>query len=158
MIVAALCGSRKRARCVIQTDLPFLFAKEFSSTMSDDASTLVSKVPKNNVADLHQTRWSSLFTQMEMALSEEEKQLVSLQFLNICITWFLLMKRIMNVRTLEMESMITRYCLVNYRKDGLAKLKKCSYIAKEDCGMCHKYKCQEPEWILLGNLVSNSQI
>uniref|UniRef100_A0A7N0TC22 Uncharacterized protein n=1 Tax=Kalanchoe fedtschenkoi TaxID=63787 RepID=A0A7N0TC22_KALFE len=73
--LAALRRSKKRARSVIQTDLPYLFLKEFSSTDSHDTSSLVRKFPKNDVAELHKAKWSSLFSQMEMALSEEEKQL-----------------------------------------------------------------------------------
>ncbi|CAM8961347.1 unnamed protein product [Rhodiola kirilowii] len=73
--LAALRRSKKRARSVIQTDLPSLIAKEFSSTDLHDTSKLVSKFPKTDMAELHQARWSSLFSQMETALSEEEKQL-----------------------------------------------------------------------------------
>uniref|UniRef100_A0A7N0RJQ4 Uncharacterized protein n=1 Tax=Kalanchoe fedtschenkoi TaxID=63787 RepID=A0A7N0RJQ4_KALFE len=73
--LAALRRSKKRARSVIQKDMPSLSVKEFSSTDPHDTSSLVCKFPKNDVADLHQARWSSLFSQMEMALSEEEKHL-----------------------------------------------------------------------------------
>ncbi|CAM8970366.1 unnamed protein product [Rhodiola kirilowii] len=73
--LAALRRSKKRARSVIQTDLPSLIAKEFSSTDLHDTSKLVSKFPKTDMAEFHQAKWSSLFSQMETALSEEEKQL-----------------------------------------------------------------------------------
>jgi len=77
---AALRRSKKRVHAVITTELPFLLSKEFSSNQENDpyvtkGSALVS--PSNATAELHRARWSKLFNQMDSALSEEEKELVS---------------------------------------------------------------------------------
>ncbi|XP_075514209.1 uncharacterized protein LOC142549244 isoform X2 [Primulina tabacum] len=66
--LAALRRSKKRVRAVIQIDLPFLMSKEFSS---DQETT---KGHGEN-AEAHSIRWSSLFGQMDKALSEEESHL-----------------------------------------------------------------------------------
>lgn len=68
--LAALRRSKKRVRAVIQIDLPFLMSKEFSS---DQETT---KGHGEN-AEAHCIRWSSLFGQMDKALSEEEGHLES---------------------------------------------------------------------------------
>ncbi|XP_073128361.1 uncharacterized protein [Henckelia pumila] len=68
--LAALRRSKKRVRAVIQIDLPSLMSKEFSS---DQETT---KGHGEN-AEAHSIRWSSLFGQMDKALSEEESHLES---------------------------------------------------------------------------------
>ncbi|XP_073042937.1 uncharacterized protein [Primulina eburnea] len=68
--LAALRRSKKRVRAVIQIDLPFLMSKESSS---DQETT---KGHGEN-AEAHCIRWSSLFGQMDKALSEEERHLES---------------------------------------------------------------------------------
>ncbi|CAN1240076.1 hypothetical protein LINGRAPRIM_LOCUS2593 [Linum grandiflorum] len=63
--LTALRRSKKRVRDVITTELPLLVTKEFGSNQ-DDAT-----------AAMHQARWNQLFDQMDRALSEEQRQLVS---------------------------------------------------------------------------------
>ncbi|GAV67799.1 hypothetical protein CFOL_v3_11303 [Cephalotus follicularis] len=65
----ALRRSRKRVRAVITTELPFLISKEFSSNQPNE--------PSNTTAGMHQSRWSTLFDQMDKSLSEEEQQMES---------------------------------------------------------------------------------
>lgn len=80
-ILAALRRSKKRVRAVIATELPFLLSKEFSSGVENDLNATkisVDKFSKNSTANLHRERWSILFDQMDKALTEEEKQLVSI--------------------------------------------------------------------------------
>jgi hypothetical protein len=65
---------------VITTELPFLISKEFSAIEVDGAYTMKSSsevVSNNATAAMHQARWRALFDQLDSALSEEEKQLVS---------------------------------------------------------------------------------
>ncbi|XP_075500408.1 uncharacterized protein LOC142538985 isoform X2 [Primulina tabacum] len=68
--LAALRRSKKRVCAVIQIDLPFLMSKESSS---DQETT---KGHGEN-AEAHRIRWSSLFGEMDKALSEEERHLES---------------------------------------------------------------------------------
>lgn len=77
---AALRRSKKRVRAVISTELPFLISKEFPSNEENDpyvAKSLPDESSVISTADLHQARWTKLFDQMDKALAEEEKQLVS---------------------------------------------------------------------------------
>ncbi|CAI9091872.1 OLC1v1026977C1 [Oldenlandia corymbosa var. corymbosa] len=73
--LAALRRSKKRVRAVIQTELPFLFSKEFPLTQEipkpEDAAC-----PPNS-ADAHRAKWKFLFDQMDKTLVEEEKQMES---------------------------------------------------------------------------------
>ncbi|KAJ8764166.1 hypothetical protein K2173_005084 [Erythroxylum novogranatense] len=77
--LSALRRSKRRLRAVIITELPFLITKEFSSNQQHGF------IIKNNCVGLssdantsmHQERWSSLFNEMDKALTEEEKQLES---------------------------------------------------------------------------------
>ncbi|KAK9283259.1 hypothetical protein L1049_011495 [Liquidambar formosana] len=78
--LAALRRSKKRVRAVIHTELPFLLSKEFSSNQENDPYVIKNSAAgcsNDAIADMHRTRWSALFDQMEKALSEEEKQLES---------------------------------------------------------------------------------
>lgn len=75
-VFAALRRSKKRVRSVITTELPFLISKEFSS-QENDPNNCVDGFLENATARMHRERWNSLFDQMDKALSEEEKQLVS---------------------------------------------------------------------------------
>ncbi|XP_073018432.1 uncharacterized protein [Primulina eburnea] len=68
--LAALRRSKKRVRAVIQIDLPFLMSKEFSSDQEPTKG-------HGDNAEAHSIRWSSLFGQMDKALSEEESHLES---------------------------------------------------------------------------------
>ena len=70
VVFAALQHSRKRVQVVIQTELPFLLSKEFLSNQESGHCD-------NRNAELHKARWGTLFDQMDNALSDEEKQLVS---------------------------------------------------------------------------------
>lgn len=65
---------------MITTELPFLISKEFSAIEVDGAYNMKSSsevVSNNATAAMHQARWRALFDQLDSALSEEEKQLVS---------------------------------------------------------------------------------
>ncbi|KAL5710042.1 hypothetical protein ACHQM5_020654 [Ranunculus cassubicifolius] len=63
--LAALRRSKKRVQAVIETELPFLMRKEFSS----------GKCPNSAISDMHRARWTALFGQMEKALTEEGRHL-----------------------------------------------------------------------------------
>lgn len=77
-IIAALQRSKKRVRAVIHTDLPLLISQEFSSNQENEPCAMLAGRCNAN-AELHRARWSSLFDQMDKSLTEEEKQLVSLE-------------------------------------------------------------------------------
>ncbi|KAL7146725.1 hypothetical protein ABFS83_06G060900 [Erythranthe nasuta] len=63
--LAALRRSKKRVRSVITTELPLLISREFSANSQKPA------------ANEHSVRWSTLFSQMDKSLSEEEIQMES---------------------------------------------------------------------------------
>ncbi|KAL2248982.1 uncharacterized protein LOC105166978 [Sesamum indicum] len=78
--LAALRRSKKRVRAVVTTELPLLMSREFSSKLENnsyttEASTLC-HFDKSSI-DAHAIRWSTLFEEMEKALSEEESHLES---------------------------------------------------------------------------------
>lgn len=77
----ALRRSRRRVRAVITTELPFLMAKEFPINQENDSYVMKtsSGQPNCRIAEMHRARWTALFNQMDEALAEEEKQLVSTQ-------------------------------------------------------------------------------
>lgn len=78
--IAALRRSKKRVRAVITTELPFLLSKEFPSNQEnipDAVKDFASGYPTKATAEMHQSHWGKLFNQMDSALSDEEKQLVS---------------------------------------------------------------------------------
>ena len=82
-LYAALRRSKKRVRAVISTELPFLISKEFPSNEENDPYVAKNSLEETSVvssADLHQARWTKLFDQMDKALAEEEKQLVSILY------------------------------------------------------------------------------
>ncbi|KAF8023910.1 hypothetical protein BT93_F1184 [Corymbia citriodora subsp. variegata] len=68
--LAALKRSKKRVQAVINTELPFLISKEFSSNQENNPYQI-----KSPIADMHLSKWSTLFGQMDKALTEEEQQL-----------------------------------------------------------------------------------
>lgn len=74
---AALRRSKKRVQAVISTELPFLIAKEFSVDKENNQHCVM-----NSYADMHRSRWNSIFDQMNKALCEEEKHLVSILYLS----------------------------------------------------------------------------
>lgn len=77
--LAALRRSKRRVRSVIQTELPLLMSKEFSCNQeNNDPYAMKTTSTDNASVDMHRARWSRLFDQMDKALFEEEKQLVSL--------------------------------------------------------------------------------
>ncbi|XVF81963.1 hypothetical protein PTKIN_Ptkin16aG0004700 [Pterospermum kingtungense] len=76
----ALRRSKKKVRAVITTELPFLISKEFSPNQGSDPNITRNSADgfsPDATAEMHRARWSALFDQMDKALSEEEKQLVS---------------------------------------------------------------------------------
>ncbi|KAF5178017.1 Cation-transporting atpase [Thalictrum thalictroides] len=76
--LAALRRSKKRVQAVIQTELPFLMLKEFSSTKENNPyfkQSHSSSYPNTEVTDMHRARWTALFDQMDKALTEEGKHL-----------------------------------------------------------------------------------
>ncbi|PIA32445.1 hypothetical protein AQUCO_04500207v1 [Aquilegia coerulea] len=76
--LAALRRSKKRVQAVIQTELPFLMSKEFSTTKENDPyfkQSHPSSYPNTAVTDMHRARWTALFDQMDKALTEEGKHL-----------------------------------------------------------------------------------
>lgn len=68
--LAALKRSKKRVQAVINTELPFLIRKEFSSNQENNPY-----LTNSPIADMHLSKWSTLFGQMDKALCEEEQQL-----------------------------------------------------------------------------------
>ncbi|KAI3957696.1 hypothetical protein MKW92_013839 [Papaver armeniacum] len=64
--LAALRRSKKRVQAVVQTELPFLFSREFSSNEENDPSS-----------HMHRARWSAIFDQMDKTLTEEANHLES---------------------------------------------------------------------------------
>ncbi|KAI9110737.1 hypothetical protein K1719_018175 [Acacia pycnantha] len=77
--LSALRRSRRRVRAVINTELPYLMSKEFSNVQEKDSFGMntTTGIPHSIIAEMHRTRWTSLFDQMDEALAEEEKQLES---------------------------------------------------------------------------------
>lgn len=78
--LSALRRSKKKVRAVITTELPFLISKEFSSNQESEPNLITTSADgfsTDATAEMHRARWSALFDQMDKALSEEEKQLVS---------------------------------------------------------------------------------
>ncbi|XP_063935087.1 uncharacterized protein LOC108226702 isoform X1 [Daucus carota subsp. sativus] len=74
--LAALQRSKKRAQAVIETELPFLVSGEFSS-YKENANNRTNFSAPGPADDLHKTRWSALFNQMNKSLNEEERRLES---------------------------------------------------------------------------------
>lgn len=61
--------------------MPFLLSKEFSSDQENNPYGMKNSADgfcNSATAEMHQARWSTMFDQMDKALSEEEKQLVSI--------------------------------------------------------------------------------
>ncbi|KAJ4970445.1 hypothetical protein NE237_003544 [Protea cynaroides] len=81
--LSALRRSKKRVQAVIQTELPLLLSKELSSNQENDPCASQSSAggcpnpPNIANPEMHQTKWTSLFEQMEKALSEEGRHLES---------------------------------------------------------------------------------
>ncbi|EEF41591.1 uncharacterized protein LOC8288967 isoform X2 [Ricinus communis] len=78
--LSALRRSKKRVGAVIKTELPFLISKEFPSNQENDPYIMKHSsdgLSNNTISAMHQARWTTLFHQMDKALSEEEKQLES---------------------------------------------------------------------------------
>ncbi|KAL1559373.1 hypothetical protein AAHA92_09722 [Salvia divinorum] len=75
--LAALRRSKKRVRAVITTELPLLISREFLSDQDNDLQMINSTATHFDqaTADAHSVRWSTLFGQMDKALSEEEGHL-----------------------------------------------------------------------------------
>ncbi|XP_057778421.1 uncharacterized protein LOC130997182 isoform X1 [Salvia miltiorrhiza] len=75
--LAALRRSKKRVRAVITTELPLLISGEFSSNLENDIQIINSTASHFDqaTADAHSVRWSTIFGQMDKALSEEEGHL-----------------------------------------------------------------------------------
>ena len=77
----ALKRSRKRVRNAIRTELPYLISTEFPSNQENEsciANTSEAACTDKAVSEAHVARWKSLFVQMDRALQEEGKHLVSL--------------------------------------------------------------------------------
>ncbi|KAK9124741.1 hypothetical protein Sjap_014343 [Stephania japonica] len=74
--LAALRRSKKRVQAVIETELPFLISKEFSSNQVNDPNVFQSSNALSSAAgEMHRARWTALFDQMDKALTEEGKHL-----------------------------------------------------------------------------------
>ncbi|KAL2558420.1 hypothetical protein Fot_03159 [Forsythia ovata] len=75
----ALRRSKKRVWAVINTELPCLMSREFSSNQENDLYSKGSKFlcPDKATDDPHVVRWRTMFGNMDKALSEEESQLES---------------------------------------------------------------------------------
>lgn len=59
-------------------ELPLLMSKEFPCNQeNNDPFAMKTTSTDNASVDMHKARWSGLFDQMDKALFEEEKQLVS---------------------------------------------------------------------------------
>lgn len=80
VVLAALSRSGKRVRAVIQIELPFLVSQELVSKQENDCCAVRNSENghfNEGTADLHRARCDTIFDQMDNALSEEEKHLVS---------------------------------------------------------------------------------
>ncbi|CAL9111475.1 unnamed protein product, partial [Musa textilis] len=78
--IAALRRSKKRVRNVIQTELPYLLSKEFTSNQENEpkfAQSSEAGCSTKAISEMHVVRWRSLFSQMDKALYEEGKHLES---------------------------------------------------------------------------------
>jgi hypothetical protein len=87
VFVEALKRSRKRVRNALHTELPYLISTEFSSNQENESSianTSESGCTDKAVSEAHAARWKSLFVQMDRALQEEGKHLVSLPIGVVC--------------------------------------------------------------------------
>lgn len=87
VFLEALKRSRKRVRNALRTELPYLISSEFSSNQENESSianTSEAGCADKAVSEAHAARWKSLFVQMDRALQEEAKQLVSLLIGVIC--------------------------------------------------------------------------
>ena len=81
---AALKRSKKRVRNVIQIELPYLLSKEILSNHEIEgyfAHASEGGCSKKAILDMHMARWKSIFSQMDKALYDEGKQLVSIGYL-----------------------------------------------------------------------------
>jgi hypothetical protein len=79
--------SRKRVRNSLHTELPYLISTEFSSNQENESSIVNSSEAgcvDKAVSEAHVARWRSLFVQMDKALQEEGKHLVSLLIRIFC--------------------------------------------------------------------------
>lgn len=76
----ALRRSKKRVRNVIQTELPYLLSKEFTSNQENEPNFAQSSEAGSTkaISEMHVVRWRSLFSQMDKTLYEEGKHLVSI--------------------------------------------------------------------------------
>lgn len=86
---AALRRSKKRVRNVIQTELPYLLSKEMLSEQEQEGYFVHSSesgCSKKAILDMHMARWKSIFSQMDKALCEEGKHLVSFAFRFYCLS------------------------------------------------------------------------
>jgi len=106
---AALRRSKKRVRNVIQTELPYLLSKEILSDQENEgyfAHASEGGCSKKAILDMHMARWKSIFSQMDKALHEEGKHLVSngymlltastqnlflKLYLNLTLLWFVML-------------------------------------------------------------------
>ncbi|KAL0402988.1 UNVERIFIED_CONTAM: hypothetical protein Sradi_1939600 [Sesamum radiatum] len=78
--LAALRRSKKRVRAVVTTELPLLMSREFSSNLEKDSYTTEASTLchfDKSPIDAHAVRWTTLFEEMDKALSEEESHLES---------------------------------------------------------------------------------
>ncbi|KAJ8500415.1 hypothetical protein OPV22_010967 [Ensete ventricosum] len=78
--IAALRRSKKRVRNVIQTELPYLLSKEFTSNQENElnfAQSSEAGCSTKAISEMHVVRWRSLFSQMDKTLYEEGKHLES---------------------------------------------------------------------------------
>ncbi|KAG6493237.1 uncharacterized protein LOC122001897 [Zingiber officinale] len=73
--LAALRRSKKRVKNVILTELPYLISKEFAPNQENEPHSSQSSEFACSTKEMHVSRWKSLFSQMDRALSEEGKQL-----------------------------------------------------------------------------------
>nr|CAD1833408.1 unnamed protein product [Ananas comosus var. bracteatus] len=77
----ALRRSEERVRNAIHTELPYLLSTEFSSGKEIGAprkSSLEAGCLEKAISESHMTRWRALFSQIEKALDEEARYLVSI--------------------------------------------------------------------------------
>jgi hypothetical protein len=78
--------SRKRVKNALDLELPYLISTEFSSNQGNESSIMNSSgagCADKEVSEAHMARWRSLFVQMDRALQEEGKHLVSLLLMRI---------------------------------------------------------------------------
>lgn len=91
---------------MINTEVPLLMSKEYSNNQENDSHVPKAStgIPNSKIAETHRERWTALFDQMDEALSEEEKQLVSTQKIDrTTFSWSQCLSRLVRLKNASVE-------------------------------------------------------